>query len=164
MKPATEQSCPAKSQKRFRVAFSFAGEKREFVAQVAIILARRFGEKKILYDKYHEAEFSRSDLAFYLPDLYERESDLVVAVFCPEYDKKEWCGLEWNAIYGLLKQRKVDEVMLARFDRAEGKGLRGLAGYTDLDGLTPADGAERRAVRPKRQQRFDQEKISVNIR
>ena len=37
--------------KRFRIAFSFAGEKREFVEKVARILADRFGEDKILYDK-----------------------------------------------------------------------------------------------------------------
>ena len=43
--------------KRFRIAFSFAGEKRNFVAQVAGILAKRFGEDHVLYDKYHEAEF-----------------------------------------------------------------------------------------------------------
>jgi hypothetical protein len=61
----------------------------------------------------------------------------VVAVFCPDYDKKEWCGLEWNAIFGLLKARNVGEVMLTRFGRVEGKGLRGLAGYTDLEDLTP---------------------------
>jgi tetratricopeptide (TPR) repeat protein len=127
--------------KRFRIAFSFAGEKREFVEKVASILADRFGEEKILYDKFHNSEFSRSDLAFYLPDLYEKESDLVVAVFCPDYDKKEWCGLEWNALFGLLKQRKVGEVMLTRFERVEGKGLRGLAGYTDLDDLIPEQAA-----------------------
>lgn len=130
------------SAKRFRIAFSFAGEKRDFVAKVAAILADRFGEDKILYDKYHNAEFSRSDLAFYLPDLYEKEADLVVAVFCPNYENKEWCGLEWNAIFGLLKKREVDEVMLSRFGRVEGKGLRGLAGYTDLDDLTPAQAAD----------------------
>lgn len=130
------------SAKRFRIAFSFAGEKRDFVAKVAAILAGRFGEDKILYDKYHNAEFSRSDLAFYLPDLYEKEADLVVAVFCPDYENKEWCGLEWNAIFGLLKKREVDEVMLSRFGRVEGKGLRGLAGYTDLDDLTPAQAAD----------------------
>jgi tetratricopeptide (TPR) repeat protein len=130
------------SAKRFRIAFSFAGEKRNFVAKVAAILADRFGEDKILYDKYHNAEFSRSDLAFYLPDLCEKEADLVVAVFCPDYENKEWCGLEWNAIFGLLKKREVDEVMLSRFGRVEGKGLRGLAGYTDLDDLTPAQAAD----------------------
>ncbi len=129
------------SAKRFRIALSFAGETRDFVAKVAAILAQRFTDGAILYDKYHEAEFSRSDLAFYLPGLYEKEADLVVAVFCQDYDKKEWCGLEWNAIYGLLKARKVDEVMLTRFGRVEGKGLRGLAGYTDLDDLVPEEAA-----------------------
>lgn len=127
--------------KRFSIAFSFAGEKRDFVSKVAAILAERFGREKVLYDKYHNSEFSRSDLAFYLPDLYEKESDLIVAVLCPDYENKEWCGLEWNAIFGLLKQRKTGEVMLARFGRVEGKGLRGLAGYTDLDELTPEQAA-----------------------
>jgi hypothetical protein len=130
------------SGKRFRVAFSFAGETREFVSKVAHILSKRFTEAAILYDKYHEAEFSRDDLAFYLPDLYERESDLIVAVLCPAYEGKEWCGLEWNAIFGLLKRRKDDEVMLARFGHAEGKGIRGLAGYIDLDDLTPDRAAD----------------------
>src|SRR6202044_1047080 len=81
------------SAKRFRVAFSFAGERRDFVRQVAGVLAGRFGEEAILYDKYHEAEFARRDLGIYLPELYHKESDLVVVVFCPEYESKEWCGL-----------------------------------------------------------------------
>ncbi|MDX2043834.1 MAG: tetratricopeptide repeat protein [Acidobacteriota bacterium] len=40
--------------KRFRIAFSFAGEKRDFVAEVAAILAKQFGQDAILYDKFHE--------------------------------------------------------------------------------------------------------------
>ena len=48
--------------RRFRVAFSFAGEKRDFVAQVAAILAKKFSPKEILYDKYNEAEFARARL------------------------------------------------------------------------------------------------------
>jgi hypothetical protein len=55
--------------KRFRIAFSFAGEKRDFVGQVAAILARLFGREHILYDKYHEAEFARYDHGIYLPKL-----------------------------------------------------------------------------------------------
>jgi hypothetical protein len=42
--------------KRFRVAFSFAGEKRDFVSKVAGILAKRVGRPAILDDKYHEVE------------------------------------------------------------------------------------------------------------
>jgi TIR domain len=125
--------------KRFRIAFSFSGHKREFVAEIAGILAGRFGADRLLYDKYHQAEFARSDLAFHLPALYHDEADLVVAVLCNDYEKKEWCGLEWNAIYGLIKKRKAGEVMLCRFDRVEGQGLFGLAGFIDLDDKTPAE-------------------------
>lgn len=125
--------------KRFRIAFSFSGDKREFVAEIASILAGHFGEDRVLYDKYHQAEFARPDLAFHLPALYHDEADLVVAVLCNDYEKKEWCGLEWNAIYGLIKQRKNVKVMLCRFDRVEVKELFGLAGFIDLDDKTPAE-------------------------
>ena len=66
------------STKRFRIAFSFAGEKREFVKATAQILAKRFGEEQILYDNFHEAEFAYANLAFDLPPLYKKETDLIV--------------------------------------------------------------------------------------
>src|ERR1700744_6555295 len=124
--------------KRFRIALSFAGEKREFVAQVAEILAERLGKEKVLSDKYHAAEFARPDLALYLPAFYHEQSDLVVAVLCKDYDTKQWTGLEWKAIYGLHMQRQSKEVMLCRFDRAEGEGLFGLAGFIELEEHTPS--------------------------
>lgn len=122
--------------KRFRIAFSFAGEKRDFVAKVAAILVKKFGKEKILYDKYHEAPFARSDLGIHLPDLYHKESDLVVLVICKDYESKEWCGLEWTAIHALIKERKVEDVMLCRFDRALIKGLYSTAGFIELDQKT----------------------------
>jgi nucleoside phosphorylase len=127
--------------KRFRVAFSFAGEKRNFVAQVAAIIAARFSEAEILYDKYHEAEFARGDLGFYLPNLYHDQSDLVIVVVCRDYQEKEWCGLEWRAIFALLKARKNSEVMLCRFDHAMVPELYDIAGFVELDGKTPDQAA-----------------------
>src|SRR5436853_7842085 len=102
--------------KRFRIAFSFAGEKREFVADVARILPERFGEDKILYDKFHESEFARARLGRYLPKLYREESELVLVVICRDYPNKEWCGREWDAIFDLLKSRRGNELVLADFD------------------------------------------------
>lgn len=125
------------STKRFRIAFSFAGEKRDFVRQVADLLAKRFERDRILYDKYHEAEFARNDLGIYLPNLYNRECDLVVVVVCPDYDEKEWTGLEWLAIHDLLQQRKREEVVLSRFDHAQVNGLFRGAGFIELDHKTP---------------------------
>ena len=130
------------SSKRFRIALSFAGERRDFVAQVAEILAKQLGKDKILYDKYYEAEFAKPRLALSLPELYHQQTDLIVVVFCPDYRKKEWCGLEWDAIYGLIKQEREDEIMLSRFEKAEGRGLYGLAGFVELDDKTPAQFAQ----------------------
>jgi len=128
--------------KRFRVGFSFAGEKRAFVAEVAEILAQQFGHEGILYDKYHEAEFARADLAFHLPGLYGKDVDLVVGVFCQNYNAKEWTGLEWKSIYGLLKQNDNPTVLLSRFDHAEPEGLYGLSGFIELDDRTPEQFAD----------------------
>lgn len=79
--------------KRFRIAFSFAGEKRPFVKEVADVLAGCFKQAAILYDKYHEAEFARRDLGTYLPELYHKHSDLIVVVSCPDYDVRQWPAL-----------------------------------------------------------------------
>jgi tetratricopeptide (TPR) repeat protein len=127
--------------KRFRIAFSFAGEKRDYVAKVAAILAKRFREPEILYDKFHEAEFARSDLGIYLPKLYHDQSDLIVAVICRDYQNKEWCGLEWTAIHALLKNRKNNQVMLCHFDRATVDGIYDTAGFVELDRKTPEEAA-----------------------
>lgn len=123
--------------KRFRIAFSFAGEKREFVEATARILAQRFGEERILYDKFHEAEFAYADLAFDLPTLYKNDTDLIVAVFCRDYDQKQWCGLEWRAIFSLIKENQSKKILLSRFDLMDGKGLFGLGGFIDLDQKAP---------------------------
>jgi ATP/maltotriose-dependent transcriptional regulator MalT len=123
--------------KRFRIAFSFAGEKRDFVAQVAAILAERFGEAAILYDKYHEAEFARHDLGILLPTLYGEQSDLIVPVLCPNYDVKRWTGWEWLHIYALLTKSDGHRVMPTRFGYAEVEGLSAAAAFIELDDKTP---------------------------
>ena len=124
--------------KRFRIALSFAGESRKLVEEIAQILATHFGRDRILYDKFHQAEFARPDLAFYLPKLYKDESDLVVLVFCDDYENKQWCKLEWRAIYSLIKNMKDQDIMLMRFNRLEPVGLHGLPGFIELDDLSPA--------------------------
>lgn len=111
--------------KRFRVGFSFAGEKREFVAEAAEILAKQLGRDVILYDKYHEAEFAHANLGFDLPGLYEKEVDLVVGVFCKDYDTKEWPGLEWRSIYGLIKRKKYKPCCLPVLTMLNPRGYAG---------------------------------------
>ncbi len=128
--------------KRFRIAFSFAGEKREFVEKVAAILAVKLGKEKILYDKYHEAEFAVFNLGIKLPKLYGEESELIVPVICGQYDEKRWTGWEWVHIYGLLTMKDGHRVMPSRFDHAVADGLSPAAGFIELDEKTPEVFAE----------------------
>ena len=129
------------SAKRFRIAFSFAGEKRDFVEKVADILAKRFSENAILYDKFHEAEFAIYDLGIRLPKLYGEQSDLIVPVLCPNYDAKRWTGWEWVHIYGLLTKADGHRVMPCRFEHATADGLSPAAGFIELDQKTPEQAA-----------------------
>ncbi len=125
------------STRRFRIAFSFASEIRDFVEETAGILADRFGQKAILYDKYHEAEFAVFNLGIKLPKLYGEQSDLIVPVLCPKYDKKRWTGWEWVHIYGLLTGDDGHRVMPSRFDFANVEGLSLASGFIELDDKTP---------------------------
>jgi hypothetical protein len=117
------------------VALSFPGEKREFVSQVAEGLKERLGD--IFYDHYFEAELAQPDLDILLQRIYHDNSDLIVIFTCEDYDKKEWCGLEWRAIRDLLKKRKGNIIMPMRFDDTVIPGLFSIDGYIDLRGRTP---------------------------
>lgn len=121
--------------KKFKVALSFPGEKRHFVSQVAAGLQERLGD--IFYDEYFEAELAQPNLDIILQTIYHKNSDLVVVFICEEYDKKEWCGLEWRAIRDLIKQRKSSTIMPMRFDNVEIPGLFSIDGYINLHGRTP---------------------------
>ena len=127
-------------QRQFQVAFSFPGEKREFVSPVAEGLRERLSD--VFYDKFFEAELARLDLDILLQRIYHDNSKLIVVFICEEYDQKEWCGLEWRAIRDLIKKRRSDDIILMRFDNTEVPGLFSIDGYIDLRQRTPQEVVE----------------------
>lgn len=131
------------SKKRFRVALSFPGERREFVFRVADCLAARLGRENVLYDNFYEAEFARPNLDTYLQALYHDESELICVFLCAEYEKKDWCGLEWRAIRDIIKSRRESDIMPFRFDITEVPGLFSIDGYVWIGERTPEDVCER---------------------
>jgi hypothetical protein len=130
------------STQRFKIALSFPGEHRDFVEQVAARLADQVGRDRVLYDKYYEAEFARTDLDTYLQRLYHDESELVAVFLCADYERKDWCGLEWRAIRDLIKKRQTSTVMPLRFDNTEIPGLFSTDGYVWIGGRPPAEIAD----------------------
>jgi hypothetical protein len=120
---------------RFQVALSFPGGYRARVEKIAEVLADRLGRGKILYDKWYGAEFARPNLDVYLPELYHKESLLLVFFLSSEYVTKEWCGLEWRAGRDLLKQGEDDRLMFLRLDHADIPGLYSIVEVADFNEL-----------------------------
>lgn len=136
-------SSQRKSPKRFKVALSFPGERREFISGVAECLAEQFGREHILYDANHVAEFARPNLDTYLQSLYHDESELICVFLCAEYEKKEWCGLEFRTIREMIKTRREADIMTFRFDTTKIAGLYSIDGYVWIADQEPAAIAKR---------------------
>jgi hypothetical protein len=125
--------------KRFTVALSFPGEYREFVKQVAEALAEELGRERVFYDAYYTAELARPNFDTYLQAIYHDQADLIVVFLCAEYEKKEWCGLEWRAVRDLLKTKQDEAIMRVRFDKTHIPGFFSIDGYLDAQKLEPAE-------------------------
>ena len=128
--------------RRFKVALSFPGEKREYVSKIAKGLTDRLGHGSVFYDKYYEADLARPNLDIVLQQIYHHGSELIVVFFCKEYEEKEWCGLEWRAIRDIIKKRQDEKIMLMRFDNCEVSGSFSTDGYVDLHGRPPEEAVE----------------------
>lgn len=134
-----------RAQKRFHVALSFPGERRAFVENVATLLSGEFGQDRVLYDKYHEAELARLDLDVYLPNLYQKDAELIVLFLCAEYSKKRWCKLEWRSIRQLICTSNADRIMFVSFDDIGAVpeiGIYSGDGYVSIGNRTPQEVAD----------------------
>lgn len=115
---------------------SFPGEHRKRIEKIAKALAAKLGKEKVLYDKWHEAEFARPNLDTYLQKLYHEQSQLLVFFLCKAYSEKEWCGLEWRVGRDLLKHGEDDRLMFLRVDQADVSGIYSIDGYSDISKKT----------------------------
>lgn len=137
---AGETETASVSNRRFAVALSFPGKRRDFVEGVASRLAGQVGKERVLYDKYHEAEFAQPDLDVYLPNLYSTESELIVIFLCADYAKKRWCKLEWRFIRQLISTSESRRIMFVSFDEIGAVPELGISlgdGYASVDSRSP---------------------------
>jgi hypothetical protein len=126
--------------RRFQVAFSFPGEHRPLIAEVAARLVGRLGKDKVFYDKYHEAELARENLDDFLQHIYHDDAELLAIFLCTAYERKNWCGLEWRAIRDLMANRTVPARMFFRLDSGKVSGFfDGIDGYIHVEGRPPEE-------------------------
>ena len=132
----------AETHRRFRVGLSFPGEKRDYVRRVAESLAAALGRENVLYDEYLTAELARPDLDLYLAALYREDTQLLVPFLCADYQRKQWCHLEWRQIRDLLLQLEGERIMPFRFDDAPIPGILSIDGCVMIGDRVPHEVAE----------------------
>jgi hypothetical protein len=120
----------------FDVALSFAGEDRDFVAQVADCLKNE--GVSVFYDKSEEITLWGKDLAVALDDIYRKRTRYVVIFISAAYAKKAWTTFEkGSALAGAIARVGEDFILPARFDDTDIPGLVPTIAYIELRNHTP---------------------------
>jgi len=121
----------------FDVALSFPGEARGYVEQVAAALEHLIGPDRYFYDNNFVAQLARPGLDTFLQAIYRDRSKLIVVFVGEDYERKEWCGIEFRAIREVLNGRAPDRIMYVRMDDGVVEGVLRLDGYVDARRFTP---------------------------
>jgi len=124
---------PKRNQKdeelKYDVAFSFAGERREYVGKVAAEL-RKSGIE-VFYDEYNQTDSWGRNLVDHFHDIYGKKASFVVVFISEEYPLKTWTNYEREVITARSLVEK-GFLLPARFDDTDVKGLPNSIGYMDL--------------------------------
>ncbi len=124
-------------QVEFDIALSFAGEDREYVEQVALILESK--GISIFYDKFEEANLWGKNLYEHLIKIYRDKAFYTVMFISENYSKKLWTDHERQAIQNRAFQENREYILPARFDNTEITGLLSTIGYINLKDKNPTD-------------------------
>jgi hypothetical protein len=121
----------------FDVALSFPGEARDYVEQVAAQLERLIGPDRYFYDNNYVAQLARPSLDTFLQSIYRDRSKLIVVFLGADYERKEWCGIEFRAVRELLNARVPERIMYVRLDDGAVEGVLKLDGFVDARRFSP---------------------------
>lgn len=124
-------------QPTYDVVFSFAGEDRTYVEQVAACL--RSHRVKVFYDFYEEATLWGKDLVEHFDMVYRKSGRYCVIFISEHYLRKVWTKQERRFALARALQERREYVLPARFDSTEIPGIAPTTAYISLAGRTPAE-------------------------
>lgn len=124
---------------KFEVALSFPGEVRPVVEQVAQELGYLNGANSCFYDNNYRPQLARPALDLLLQDIYRNRAKLVVVFLGGDYQRKDWCGIEFRAIREILMARDHKKIMFVRMDDAPVDGVFKTDGFIDGNRFTPTE-------------------------
>lgn len=116
---------------KFDVALSFPGEVRPMVEEVAGHLERLIGPNAYFYDNNYTSQLARPSLDTFLQDIYRNRAKLVVVFLSADYQRKNWCGIEFRAIRDIIAERDNSRIMFVRTDDGAVEGVFATDGYVD---------------------------------
>jgi len=119
----------------YDLVFSFAGEDRPYVNQVAEIL--KAGGVSIFYDGYEEANLWGKDLVEHLQMIFSGSARYCVMFISKRYAEKAWPTHERRSAFEKAVESKEAYVLPARFDDTPIPGLHKTVHYIDLRKRTP---------------------------
>lgn len=122
---------------QFDVAFSFPGEVRDLVKNVADHVEAKIGPNAYFYDNNYVSQLARPSLDLLLQDIYRNRSKLIVVFISADYERKNWCGIEFRAIRDIIAERQHDRIMFIRTDDGAVEGVFATDGYVDARRFSP---------------------------
>jgi hypothetical protein len=123
----------------FEVALSFPGEVRPLVERIALELERRIGPNSYFYDNNYVSQLARPSLDTLLQDIYCNRSKLVVVFLGGDYQKKDWCGIEFKAVKEIIMERDHKRIMFIRTDDGSVDGVFKTDGYVDARSFSTSE-------------------------
>jgi hypothetical protein len=120
------------TQFEYDVAFSFAGEDRVFVEEVAAQLHRR--RVKVFYDRYEQADLWGKDLYVHLDEVYRKKARYCLMFLSRHYASKLWTSHERRSAQARAMAESSEYILPVRLDSSEVPGFLPTIGYiTSVD-------------------------------
>ncbi|MDO8657292.1 MAG: TIR domain-containing protein [Candidatus Levybacteria bacterium] len=129
-------SPPASGSYEYDVAFSFAGEKRDYVQKVALHVENK--GIHVFYDDFQEIDIWGKNLIDYLEDIFKNKAKYCVMFISKEYAEKAWPNFERQ----IIQARSMVEsgyMLPVRFDDTDIKGLVSTIKYINISSVSPEE-------------------------
>jgi len=120
---------------KYDVAFSFAGEDRKYVEDVANYLKEN--GVKIFYDKFEIVDLWGKDLGIHFDYVYRKSAKYCVPFISKHYKEKVWTNYEIKSAISKAIESNEEYILPVRFDDTELPGIRPTIGYINLNDYSP---------------------------
>lgn len=124
-----------KTEKKYDIALSFAGEDRPFLEEVAEIL--RDSGIKVFYDGFEDSNLWGKNSYTYLKEIYRDKSRYTIMFCSKHYADKRWTNHERESAQERALRENFEYILRARFDDTDIPGLPETTAYINLEGKTP---------------------------